>query len=161
MDGLLWVNPAKAITVLPSGEIYFDNVSIDNQLINPDSSLLKELPSKITEMIFHLAISARANKENIYVDYKLNEDPNWRPVEIEKGMEIRFNNLQPGFYKLVVRKRNGFGINNYTFKEISFHVNTPWYKKLWFYLVLVVIAGILFRLYFDVRTRQLRMKQAT
>ena len=159
MDGLLWVNPEKASAVLPKGEIYIDNISVDNALFNPDSIDLESLPAETEEIVIKLAIAAWGNKENIYVDYKLNNDSAWRPVNIERGLEIRFNNLPQGDYKLRIRKWNGFGTNNYSYKELGFQITTPWYKKWWFYVLLALAAAGLFRLYFNVRTRQLILKQ--
>ena len=159
MDGLIWVNPDKAIPILPKGEIYFDNLQVDNRLINPDSIHLENLPPKTGEIIVRLAIPAWSNKENIYVEYKLNDDTSWKLLDIERGMEIRFNNLEPADYKLTIRKRNGFGVNNYTYKQLAFHIVTPWYSKWWFYLILVAMTAAIFRLYFNIRTQQLRSKQ--
>ncbi len=159
MDGLLWVDPEKAMPVLPEGEIYFDNILIDGKLINPDSLSLEKLPAQTGEIIIRMAISAWSNKENIYVWYQLNNDSEWRAVNIEKGMEIRFNNLRPGHYKLRIRKQNGFGIGNYTYKELAFYITVPWFKRWWFNLLLLGVLAGLFMLFYNSRTRQLRKKQ--
>ena len=158
MDGLLWVDPEKASAVLPTGAIYIDNILVDNVLFNPDFTHLNLSPGT-KEIIVKLAIAAWGNKENIYLDYKLNGDTAWRDVKIEPELEIRFNNLPPGDYKLRIRKRNGFGTNNYSYKELAFQIITPWYKKWWFYVLVAALVAGLFRLYFNVRTRQMRLKQ--
>ncbi len=160
MDGLLWVDPTKASTALPQGEIYIDNISADNVMFNPDSFHLKNLSSKTGEIIIKLGIAAWGNKENIYLDYKLNGDTSWRPVDIERGMELRFNNLEPGAYKVQVRKRNGFGAGNYSYNELRFNITMPWYKKWWFYIVMGALVAGMFRLYYNIRTRQMRLKQS-
>jgi len=129
MDGLLWVRPDGAKPVLPDGEIFIDEVVADGKSINPDSISFKKLPAKTSEVVIHFVVSGWSNRENIYISYKLNDETEWREVNIEKGMEIRFNNLPPGKYKLTIRKQNGFGTDNYTYKEIEFYITIPWYKQ--------------------------------
>jgi signal transduction histidine kinase len=159
MDGLLWVNPENATPDLPEGPVYIDQFSVDGQLINPDSVSLNNLPEQTTEIIIKLGVSAWCNKENIYLDYRLNDDISWKPVNIERGIQIVFNNLPQGDYKLLVRKRNGFGKNNFSYKEISFHINVPWYKQWWFYVLVGLSAAGLVALYLRFRTRQYVLRQ--
>jgi signal transduction histidine kinase len=159
MDGLLWVNPKQSAPPLSHPQIYFDNISVDNKLFDPDSLQQSKLSSSTEEIIVRLAFSAWENKENLYVDYKLNADAKWRPMDIEGGTEIRFSNLPPGDYKLSIRKRNGFGSNNYSYQQLQFHINVPWYEKWWFYLFAIALTGALIWLYSHLRTRQLRMNQ--
>jgi signal transduction histidine kinase len=159
MDGLLWVNPPKAQTILPGGEIYVDEVLVDNKVLDPDSLKLMELPVKTGEIVIRLGISAWTNKENIYLWYRLNDDSLWRPIDIDKGIEIRFNNLPQGDYHVQLKKRNGFGAANYSFKEIEFHITIPWYKRNWFYLLIAVALTGLVWLYINIRTRQLKANQ--
>jgi hypothetical protein len=56
MDGLLWVDPEKATPVLPEGEIYIDEISVDNKPHNPDSIQFEELHAKSSELYRHGAI---------------------------------------------------------------------------------------------------------
>jgi signal transduction histidine kinase len=159
MDGLLWVNPDLANPFMPDGELFIDAVSADNKFYSPEALVNLELPPKTGELIFKLGFSAWSNYENIYIEYKLNEDGAWRSVDIEKGAEVRFNNLAPGKYKLVIRKRNGFGSNNYSYREINFYIKIPWFKQWWFNLIMLgAIAGI-FMVFYNYRTRQLRSNQ--
>jgi signal transduction histidine kinase len=83
----------------------------------------------------------------------------WRPVNIEKGSDIRFNNLAPGEYKLKIRKRNGFGAGNYFISEYQFNITIPWYKKWWFnFIILLFISGMIM-LFVRIRTNQLKQIQ--
>ncbi|MBL7745153.1 MAG: HAMP domain-containing histidine kinase [Chitinophagaceae bacterium] len=159
MDGLLWVDPENAIPDLPEGEIYIDQFSADAVLLNPDSIHLLKLPEQTTEIIIKPGFSAWCHKENIYIDYRLNNEKEWRPVNIDRGMEIRFSNLPQGDYKLLIRKRNGFGKEDYSYKELVFHISIPWYKRWWFYLLCLVAAFGLVALYLQVRTRQYKIRQ--
>jgi signal transduction histidine kinase len=159
MDGLLWVDPEKAIPVLPEGDIFIDEVTIDNDIKDLTFFSQKSLPAKTGEIIIRLAFSAWCNKENIYLEYQLNDTVNWKPVSLGNGSEIRFNNLRPGKYKLRIRKLNGFGFKNYTFKTINFSITTPWTQQWWFYILCALSILGLVVLYSRFRTRQYKIRQ--
>jgi signal transduction histidine kinase len=159
MDGLLWVDPEKAIPVLPEGDIFIDEILVNNEIINFESLSKNELPAKTGEIIIRLAFSAWCNKENIYLEYQLNDTVNWKPVSLGNGAEIRFNNLSSGKYLLRIRKLNGFGFNNYTYKKISFSITTPWTRQWWFYIFCALAMLGIVVLYSRFRTRQYKIRQ--
>ena len=159
MDGLLWVSPEQANILLPEGELYIDEVLADNKKVNIDSLSLKNLGFNTREIKFYLGFSAWCNKENIYIDYKLNNDAEWTPLNTTNGAVIQFNNLPQGKYVLQIRKLNGFGINNYSYRKIEFTINTPWHKTWWFYTVCMLLLLALISLYFRLRTKQFKQRQ--
>ena len=159
MDGLLWVNPKKANPILPTGEIFIDDILVDNNKVNIDSLYLKKLPPQTQEIVIELGYSAWCNKENIYLDYQLNDTVNWKTINTGNDAVIRLGNLSSGNYVLRIRKLNGFGINNYTYKEISFTISTPWHKQWWFYLLCLLVVLGLTILYLHIRTRQYKISQ--
>jgi len=154
MDGLLWVDPEVAVPVLPEGEVFIDEVMLDEEIKDAEYLSQKSLPAKTGEIVIRLAYSAWCNKENIYLEYQLNDTVNWKPVSLGNGSEIRFNNLLPGKYTLRIRKLNGFGFNNYTYKTINFSITTPWTRQWWFYLLSTVTGLGLIAFYLRFRTRQ-------
>ncbi|MBL7723419.1 MAG: hypothetical protein JNK27_04685 [Chitinophagaceae bacterium] len=159
MDGLLWVNPSTAIPLLPEGNIYLDEFFAGNRRINPDSLAIKSLPSAARDIMLRLGFSSWCNKENIYLEYRLNKNTNWTPVDIQSGAIISLNNLLPGTYKLQIRKLNGFGVNNYSYKEITFTIKTPWHQQWWFFVLSSLAVLGLLSLYFRYRTRQYEIRQ--
>jgi len=159
MDGLLWVDPEKAIPILPTGEIFIDEVLADNVKVNKDSLPFKKLPANTREIMFELGYSAWCNKENIYIDYQLNDTLNWKTINTANEAVIRLGILASGNYVLRIRKINGFGINNYTYKEIRFAISTPWHKQWWFNLLTVLSILGLTVLFLQFRTRQYKIRQ--
>jgi signal transduction histidine kinase len=159
MDGLLWVNPDKAKPILPEGEIYIDEISADSITINPELEKII-LPAKTNELLIKLSFAAWCNKENIYLDYQLNDTLTWKTVNTQLDDVIRLTNLTPGDYTLRIRKMNGYGINNYSYKKIEFSITIPWYKKWWFNLLVLVFIGGLISLYVQYRTNQLKRNQS-
>ncbi len=159
MDGLLWVNPVTANPVLPSGSIYIDEVLIDNKSIDPDSVKNTTLDANVQEIIFKLGFSAWCNKENLYIDYQLNDTMHWKKLKAEENTFIQFNNLPAGRYTLRIRKLNGFGINNYSYNTISFTIARRWYNQGWFYLLLIAAFTGLVYLIVKIRNRQYIIRQ--
>jgi signal transduction histidine kinase/ligand-binding sensor domain-containing protein len=159
MDGLLWVDPDKATAILPAGDIFIDEIIVDDKKYNSDSIAFKELPSQTSLISIRLALPAWGNKENIYLDYELNNSGKWLAIDVEKGLNIDFSNLPSGSYNLVIRKLNGFGADNYTYKRLSFYITVPLYKRWWFIVLVGCCFAALFYLLYKLRTRQYKLKQ--
>jgi len=159
MDGLLWVDPGQANPMMPEGDIYIDEILVNNELLDPPHFSSESLPYKTGEIVFRLAYSAWGNKENIYLSYQLNDTISWQPVAAGDGSEIRFSHLPPGDYRLRIRKLNGFGVNNYSFRDVTFTITTPWHQQWWFYLLCTLGLFGLISLYLRFRTRQYMIRQ--
>ncbi len=158
MDGLLWVNPQTAKPALPEGNIFIDEIIVDDTRTNLQNFTSNALPAFTNEITIKLAYSAWCNKENIYLEYQLNNG-NWKSINSNNESEIILTNLPAGKYILKIRKLNGFGFNNYSYKEISFNITTPWYLQWWFFILcsLSILAGIAF--YLKLRTQQYRIRE--
>lgn len=159
MEGLIWVNPAIAKPVLPSGEIFIDEVLVDNKQTKVSALESISLSPVSHDFIFRLGFSAWSNKENIYLQYKLNNAQEWKLVNTDNGAVIQIDNLKKGDYTLSIRKLNGFGVNNYSYKTIRFSIPAPWYQRWWFYLLTLIFASGLITLYIRFRTRQYTIRQ--
>lgn len=159
MEGVLWVNPKTAIPMLPDGELFIDEILVDNKRTSPKQlKNVLQVPFR-HDIHFRLGFSAWCNKENIYIEYKLSTDKEWRVAHNDNSTAIQFSNLASGNYTLYIRKLNGFGVNNYSYKEFRFTVPTPWHQQWWFYLLSLLAALGLVLLYLGYRTRRYRMQQ--
>jgi signal transduction histidine kinase len=158
MDGLLWLNPEQATPLLPNGNIYLDEFKAGTLTINPDSLADYDIPYTANDIQIKLVYSAWCNKENIYLEYQSNNHK-WIPVTVGNEPLITINDLPPGKYAITVRKLNGFGINNYSYKTIVFTINTPWHRQWWFYLLCVLGVFGMVALYLKIRTRQYTIRQ--
>jgi signal transduction histidine kinase len=155
MDGLLWVTPATDNLPLPQGEVWVDYFWANNHLVTDTANL----HSNTREIQVGIDLPTWCNSENIYIDYRLGNEKEWQPLEIKGELSIKLNNLPPGSYQLQIRKLNGFGLGNYSYKTIAFTIATPWHQQGWFYLLLGTLAAGLLLLVYRLRTRQLRRKQ--
>ncbi len=154
MDGLLWVDPLHVTSILPTGDIYIDEITVNGVKTEVAQFGSHSLPASTHEIDIYTGFSAFCNKENIYLEYRLNDEPDWKPVNTNGDAIIRLNNLPQGNYRLQIRKINGFGPANYVYHELNFSIATPWYKSWWFALLILlcILAGLL--LFYRIRTRQ-------
>ncbi|MEO6914994.1 MAG: ATP-binding protein [Chitinophagaceae bacterium] len=159
MDGLLWVNPQNALTKLPGGPVYFDEILADNTLINPDSLQKIVMAAGTNEIIIKLGFAAWCNTENIYLAYKLNNSPSWKLLDINKDASITLSNLPAGDYTLHIRKIDGFGTNNFTYKYLVFSILLPWYKQWWIYVLIALLLSCLATILYRLRVKQFKINQ--
>jgi signal transduction histidine kinase len=160
MDGLVWVDPNRPVTQLPEGSIYIDAFTADGKKMDMTSLLRPDLPSNTRELSFSLGFPAWVDRENIYIEYKL--EPylkDWQLLDIQHNPSLRFSNLPPGEYVLHVRKINGFGKNNYAVAESSFSIASHWYQQPWAWLLCLCCLTGLIASIVRLRTRQFKARQ--
>ncbi len=159
MDGLIWVDPQKSTPILPTGDIFIDEMHVDGKKINVDSLADNELPADTREILVQLGYPAWCNKENLYIEYDLNNSGLWKPVNVNSDAVIRLYGLASGNYNLRIRKMTGFGVNNFSYDQIQFAINTPWFLKWWFFVLFAVVAFAIGRFLVHLRIRQYRIRQ--
>ncbi len=160
MDGLLWVKPGADHLVLPEGDIFIDHFKVNDTEISYEPELVKSLPPGTKDIQIGLGFPAWCNRENIYLAYRLNDNDQWQTLEVKNEPVIKLNNLPPGSYHLQVRKLNGFGENNYSYKSIRFSIAAPWHQQWWFYLLMGIVATGLLVFFYRLRTSQLLKNQS-
>jgi signal transduction histidine kinase len=159
MDGLVWVNPETVDPILPIGEIFIDEINVDNKIITVDSFSKIPLKSGIKDVSFQIGFSSWGNIENMNLEYQLNDAAIWKPFNINQEAKLTFSNLPHGNYELKIRKANGFGLNNFASKAIRFTIEKPWYMENWFILLALIVFSILIILTINLRTHQLTQQQ--
>ncbi len=155
MDGLLWVNPKLVKPILPSGKIFIDEINIDGSMQDLQYLTSTQLDAKTKDIKIKLAFAAWGNNENVTLEYQLNDTTNWKPLTNGNNSEIELFNLSPGNYQLHIRKMNGFGFNNYSYKKIEFTIANPWYDAWWFYCIIIILVSSLIYGFLKIRTLQL------
>lgn len=83
------------------------------------------------------------NSEKVKYRYRLVGLSNqWSPVT--RMNTVNYSNLTPGNYTFEVISCNNENVWNYTPASLSFEIITPFWKRLWFYIFIVIVlsAGI-------------------
>lgn len=160
MDGLIRIDPSAPDAPVQGDNIYIDAGFADGEMLNTTSLAPLKLPPNTHELIFRLGYPAWVGTENIYIEYKLEPySPKWQLLEIQNDPVIRFSNLPPGDYRLQIRKMNGAGRNNYSFKESSFWIAAHWYQQEWAWLFSICCLATLVAGLVGLRTRQFQIRQ--
>jgi signal transduction histidine kinase len=160
MDGLVWVDPAGTVTRLPEGDIFIDDLFVDGKPVNEGSLIIPELLPNTRELVFRLGFPAWAEKENLYIEYKLEPySREWQSLEIQNNPVLRFSNLPSGEYHLFIRKLNGFGQRNYSWLESRFRITAHWYQQLWAWLLGLFFLTAVVMWIVRLRTRQFKEGQ--
>ncbi len=143
---------------LPSGKIYIDKLLVDGKYCSTASTTI-QLPGQVKKLEIIFAVSAWCKKENLYIDYALNNDQ-WIRVDMASGEpKINFSNLSYGNYNLLIRKMNGFGTNNYSYTSVAFTIATPFYQQWWFRVLAVLAVAAIGYLIFRLRLRGYDLKE--
>lgn len=158
MDGLIWFKPEKVNVSLPSKDIYIDKIVVDNKVANADGSGIVQLPSAFTKLDIWFVTDAWCGKENLYVDYRV-DDAQWVRIDILAG-ELRINpgNVAYGNHTLQIRKLNGFGTNNYSVTTVAFTIATPYYHQWWFRILVLLFLFSIGFVYIKLRLRQYKRR---
>jgi len=160
MDGLVWVDPTRALSRLPEGKIYIDGFAADSLQIGINSLITPRLPSTTRELMFSLGFPAWADRENLQIEYRLEPySKNWQLLDIDPNPKLHFSNLPSGHYRLILRKSNGFDQRRYSYTEFSFDIEPHWYQQMWVWLLGLCLLTALVIGIVRWRTRRFQIRQ--
>ncbi|WP_254412669.1 sensor histidine kinase [Dyadobacter diqingensis] len=158
INGLVWFKPENVIVDLPDKNLNIDRYETQGHVkfIKTDTV---HLPLDPRQVRFHVSTPYYGKRNNLYISYAISTKQNstidnWIPLD-PFNHEISFSQLNSGTHFLTIRKMNGFGINNYTIKQVVIIVPEHWYESLWvkFLTGCVIAIGIYF--YIRFRTNSL------
>lgn len=168
-SGIIVFNPKEITDNTTPPNIYITELSLFNKKVNigdHDSllsthlSFTKEIRLKHDQnfISFKFVAINHISPENNQYSYILeNFDENW--IKVGNKREAIYTNLTPGKYRFIVKASNNDGIWNETGVWIDVTVLPPWWKTIWFQIILyLTIIGLLWLLYF-LRTTFLRKQQ--
>lgn len=138
MEGLVQFHPDSIKDVLPSSDIFIDNVTADGKKIFPSKSL------EFEPTVEHVEITAVSPyfglPENQSLEYMIQGlSERWYPVN--SNGTIVLNRLAHGSYVLKVRKHAGFGRESEKVLTQRIKVHPFWYQT-WYFRVLLTFVLI-------------------
>ncbi|WP_159478309.1 ATP-binding protein [Dyadobacter sp. 3J3] len=151
LNGFVWFRPENINNYSPDGAILLSAAEANRIPITTkgDTLTLPELPQNIR---FTFATAYAGNNYNLNLSYKFlkqndsDGSSDWVPME-NNDFSVRYSSLGSGNYTLLVRKLDGFGIDNYTIKKIHIIVPQEWYETAWaiaLFATIFLICLILF-----------------
>jgi signal transduction histidine kinase len=164
MNGMVCFYADSLQTDFPHGAINMTHVEIDNLPIEASDTIRP--PAGYNNLSLEISSPYLGNRNNLYLEYNLrglNDD--WK--EIPADGVIGFSRLAPGTYGLRVRKVNGFGKDNYQYRDWVVIVPPRFYKTMSFLVLLALVAMALLILLVQNRMKlaekksEVRLKQQT
>ncbi|MFD0963142.1 ligand-binding sensor domain-containing protein [Pseudofulvibacter geojedonensis] len=131
--------------------------SVDGR-INKDINEVEELEINFKDNVFSFELAALeyTNPENNQYAYKLEGfEDKWNYIKTRR--DITFTNLDPGKYQLKVKASNNDGVWSKE-KVIKIQIPPPFWKTIWFYLLMALIALTLIFFLVKIRINQVNLK---
>jgi signal transduction histidine kinase len=123
---------------------------LNNQYLSVDS-LLKpgaiQLPYTHNSFKIDFAAISFAHRERITYEYKMDGlEEDWH--RLTAGGQASYNFLPPGYYRFLVRAKNDQGDYSQQTTHLDIQIKPPFWKTIWFYLLVAVVTGcVLFYLH--------------
>lgn len=106
------------------------------------------------DLKFLISTAAWHNVYGLVIEYQLDASSAWKQVDTRK-MEIVLSALGAGNHTLHIRKKRGFGKDDYVFCTFSFYIERKYYEHP-FFIFFLAVCGLGILLVFS-RLRQLRL----
>ena len=150
MKGMVCFYTDSLKTNFPEGSIDMANLDIDGKTVARTDTI--NLSAGYNSLILEISCPYLGNRNNLYLQYDLSGlSEDWKQMP-EDGT-LNLSRLAPGNYLLRVRKVNGFGKNNYQYRQWTIVVTPSFYRStLFFILVGLLVLALL------VLSVQLRLK---
>jgi signal transduction histidine kinase len=140
MKGMVCFYTDSLGTDFPQGSLIMTHLEVDGQAA-PRTDTLR-LPAGYNSLVLEVSCPYLGNHDNLYLQYNLaGLNDEWKEVPADGGLNL--SRLAAGNYTLRVRKVNGFGKNNYQYREWRIIVPPYFYRTSWFQtLVLLALLGL-------------------
>ncbi|MBK8927003.1 MAG: histidine kinase [Crocinitomicaceae bacterium] len=135
-------------------QVQLEDVLINNQPVSSVEPI--EMYYDDDLRILFNAASFRSRGQ-FFFRYKFSKDNAWNYVD-GKNRELYFNSLASGEYELWLDAVNEDGYSSESFLKIQLVVYPPFWQRWWFYLVIVLLTGMLAALFYTWQIRSIRRK---
>ena len=179
-DGKLWFGTVKGIIQYDPTEDFNNNIeTITNitgiKLFLEDKDLFQysqgsnfwhKLPKELilphdkNHLTFEfIGINLRTPEQTRYEFMLQGFDDNWSPPTVKT--EATYSNIPPGEYVFKVKSVNNDGLWNTKATEFAFEIELPFWRKWWFYILVLASFGFVIYGLIYFRTKQLRDMRQT
>ncbi len=156
MKGMVCFYADSLVTNFPQGAIDMTELDIDGMPASHTDTI--RLSAGYNSLLVKCACPYLGNRNNLYLQYNLaGLNDEWK--EISDDGTLNLSRLAPGSYTLRVRRVNGFGKNNYQYREWSIVVPPYFYRTTWFLSILGLAVLVLLGLLVQLRLKLIEKKQ--
>jgi signal transduction histidine kinase len=140
MKGIVCFHTDSLRSDFPAGPIGITNIEIDGKNYLKKDSI--ELPAGYNSLFLDISCPYLGDRSNLYLEYFVKGlAGGWK--EVPRDGNINLSRLGTGNYALLVRKVNGFGKNNFSYREWNISVIPHFYQTGWFFLLAVLALFLL------------------
>lgn len=147
LNGLVWLQNGAAASELPDKAIYLEDALLDQRQVALADTL--HLLHGFQLLKLHLLTAYYGNPYNVNLEYCLQQNKSdacvWHAIGDDQV--ITQTGLASGWYALTIRKQNGFGTSNYSYKRLVLQVPKAFYETGWFRLLAVLLFILVVWLY--------------
>ncbi len=153
MDGVAIIDPEK-MGSLPAPS----SVVVERAVVNGVSCLPQQgemnFPAGNGDLEFHFTAPTFVNSSKISFQYRLSP---WNSDWVDAGTRRQafYTNIPPGHYVFHVRARNEEGIWGNNQSSFTFQTRPFFHQTVWFYMLILMVAGVMVAGIFLLRIRQL------
>lgn len=126
LEGLVIFDPMSIGPAYDRDSVVIERIDVDGVAYPPES--LPVIAARHTTISVYFATAWWAQPVNLQLDYTL-DGPDSRFIALPPDQQqCILGHLEPGQHTLIIRKRSGFGPNDFLYTRISFYVAAPWYQ---------------------------------
>lgn len=154
-EGLVAFNDKLGNKNIIAPNLYVNEVLVNNETIPLNSHY--QLASNQNNIAINFSLLSFRNSENAEtIEYKINEG-NWQSLA-SSSRTLSLASLAAGSYQIVIRAFNEDGIATNHNIQLHFSIAAPFYKKLWFLILVVLTAMALVFTIFMFRLKSIQQK---
>lgn len=138
-------------------DVFITSVEVNNEKIANKKKLVLDYDSNSLKIAFN--VTGFQKEAFINYQYRLHSNDNWQTLD--NGLNfVKYNSLPSGDYSFEVRAINKNGVASKS-QTISIEINSPFWQKWWFYLVLslITVAISWFLFYYNSLKKQQKQEQ--
>jgi signal transduction histidine kinase len=161
LDGLVWFIPEDVEIELPDKNIIMQHYEVRGKSIAGSGDSIR-FPLDPQQIKIYLTTAYYGNPANLNISYAILKNSrattlpdDWLDLDGTNPV-VSIGSLKAGNYTLFIRKKNGFGQRNQTFKKIFLIVPLNWYETIWFQLVTLLVLLFSIYLFTQLRFRFIR-----
>lgn len=155
LEGLVDFNPYTIGSESQQSSLRLVRVLIDGEEFLPGE--IDKLDQDFERLEFIVQSPYDGYDDNVYVDFRLKGSKEWR--EVFEDNSLIFGKLEPGKYELQLRRKLGFGIDNYEYDSLSFYIRPYYYQTITFRVVIAFLLATIVLLIFRWRSLDARRRR--
>jgi len=156
LNGIIHFSPENIRPNMPDKQLFIDNIRINDSTLSSPVDDSVTTPTGLKRFTLRVTTPFFGNSANLHIEYRLQGfDPGHKWSLLEETGNITYTSLPPGLYTLQIRKTNGFGAGNYSYKYFTINVPPYFYQTTWFLALCLLAAALCIFLFIRWRMRKL------